>query len=365
MRVLDKYIFREFLIPLAFCLVGFSMLNVVYDLFGSFAKILDAKVSIVLVINYYFCIMLQTLEYILPDSLLLATLYTQWRLARNNELTAMRACGVSFYRIMVPYLVVATMFSIVSMVIKETVTPKTNAWVEELSENKFKESKHHYFSNLAYYNSIHSREWLVDMIDLRRPNTLGVVRVRLERKDKTCYEEIFAQKAKWLDGQWWFFNGYRQIHNTDGVPDRSIPPVMLADAGELIPELTETPTDLISEVRVWQHMSSSEMLDYLRKHPNISREAVADRKTDLHVRLAIPWACLLVTVFGIPVGAISSKQNVMAGIFIAVAFFLGFYLLLQMGIFWGKKQILFPWLGAWFSNIVSLAAGVVMIRRMR
>jgi lipopolysaccharide export LptBFGC system permease protein LptF len=140
---------------------------------------------------------------------------------------------------------------------------------------------------------------------------------------------------------------------------------MLADAGELIPELTETPTDLISEVRVWQHMSSSEMLDYLRKHPNISREAVADRKTDLHVRLAIPWACLLVTVFGIPVGAISSKQNVMAGIFIAVAFFLGFYLLLQMGIFWGKKQILFPWLGAWFSNIVSLAAGVVMIRRMR
>lgn len=364
MRIMDKYILLEFLTPLFYILAGFSMMTVVFDLFGHLSNLLEAKAPIHLVAGYYGCIFLQTLEYILPASLLFATLYTQWRMAKNNELTAMRACGIGFSRIMVPYLAVAFSLSILSAVLKETVTPYTTQWAEELSANKFAIPEHKMYYNLAYFNGIDNREWLVDAIDMN-DQWLAGIRVRLERKDNTCYEEISAKKGKWIDGQWWFFDGYRQTHNGDGVADKGKSPISISDAGEAIPELTETYSDITSEIRPWRSLSSREMHDYIYKHPGISREAIASNKTDYYARQSLPWACLLVTLFGVPVGARGSKQNPLAGIFLAVAFFLGFYFLTQFGIFCGKKHIVLPWLGAWLSNIVAAVAGVVMILRMK
>lgn len=362
---MDKYILREFLTPLFYIIAGFSMITIVFDLFGHLSHFLDTKAPIWLVVRYYLCIFLQTLEYTLPASLLFATLYTQWLMAKNNELTAMRASGVSFSRIMVPYLAVAFTLSVISAVLKETVIPFTNQWAETLSENKFKIPKHQLQRNLAYYNSTDNREWLIDAIDLNMPGTLTGVRVKLERKDNICFEEIAAKKARWLDGQWWFFKGHRQPYNNEGIPDKGKTPIPLNPAGEIIPELTETPSDFVNEIKPWEYLTSLEMMDYLHKHPQISKEAIANKKTDFHAHLALPWACLLVTLFGIPVGARGSKQNPLAGIFLAVVFFLGFYFLTHFGIFCGKKHIVLPWIGAWFSNIVSAVIGITMIIRMK
>jgi len=364
MKIMDRYILHEFLIPFSFVLGGFSMMTVIFDLFGHLSQVLEAQAPLHLIIRYYGCVFLQTLEYILPASLLFATLYTQWKMARNNELTAMRACGVGFSRIMAPYLAVAFLASILSLTLKEAVTPHTTQWAETLSDNKFKIPKQQMYNNLAYFNNIDNREWIVDSIDLGDQWMAGV-RVMLERNDHTRYEEIYARKAKWMDGQWWFFQGYRQAYNADGVADKSKEKIPISNAGEPIPKLTESYSDLIADIKPWAFFSSMEMLDYLKKHPNISREARADKRTDLHARMALPWACLLVTLFGVPVGARGSKQNPLAGIFLAVAFFLGFYFLTQAGIFLGKKYIVSPWIGAWLSNIISAVAGITMIARMR
>jgi len=361
---MDKYILREFLLPLSYILVGFSMMTIVFDLFGYLSKFIEAKASLILIFRYYLCVFLQTLEYILPASLLFATLYTQWRMARNNELTAMRACGVGFFRIMAPYLAVAFTLSVVSAILKETVTPFTTQWAETLSKNKFTIPTHAMHYNLAYFNSLDNREWIVDSIDMNDQWMAGV-RVRLERKDNTCYEEISAKSAKWMDGEWWFFDGCRQLHNADGVPDKGKDPVPINSAGQAISELTESFSDITSEIRPWESLTSLEMLDYLHKHPGISSESIASKETDLHARLSLPWACLLVTLFGIPVGAKGSKQNPLSGIFLAVTFFLGFYFFFQLGIFCGKKHIVLPWIGAWFSNIVAAIVGLTMIVRMK
>jgi len=364
MRIMDRYILREFLIPFAYIIAGFSMMSIVIDLFNHLSGFMEAKATAWLIVRYYSCIFLQTLEYILPASLLFATMYTQSRMAKNNELTAMRACGVSFARIMTPYQAVAFVLSAASAILKETVIPFTTQWAETMSDNKFRIPKHQMLVNISYYNSINSRIWTVNAIDMS-DKWLGGIKVKLERKDNTCYEEITARKGKYMDGQWWFFDGQRQLCNADGIPDRGKPPVPISSAGEAIPELTETFSDLISEERAWEYFTTLEMLDYLDKHPNISDEGTTIKKTDLHARLALPWAGLIVTLFGIPVGARGSKQNAVVSIILAVALFLGFYFLTQFGIFCAKTHLVWPWLGAWFSNIVASAAGIVMVRGMK
>ena len=93
MKLLDKYLLREYLVPVAYCLSAFGMVFVIYDLFDHLARFMDAKTPWTSSGLYYLCMLAQSIEFLVPASLLLATLYTLWHLARNNEITAMRACG--------------------------------------------------------------------------------------------------------------------------------------------------------------------------------------------------------------------------------------------------------------------------------
>ena len=128
MRLMDRYILREYLTPVGYCLGTFTMFYVIWDLFANLGEIIEAKTPVLLIGRYYLCLVLPTLEFLAPASLLLATLYTLWHLTRNNELTAMRSSGVSLYRIMVPFLAVGMVFSIVTGVVKESIGPEAARW---------------------------------------------------------------------------------------------------------------------------------------------------------------------------------------------------------------------------------------------
>lgn len=363
MKLTDKYLLRQYLVPLAYCLIAFCMVYVLYDLFDHLSRFIEAGTPLVLIIRYYLCLLTPTLEYLVPASLLLATLYTLWRLTRNNELTAMRASGVSLYRIMMPFLAVGLIFSITAAAIKETVAPQAGQWATDFKKHKFREMRHSVHFNQAYYNSAAHRLWLIEKIDLKNPHRLIGVKVKQEREDHSKAKEIVARKAEWLDGQWWFYNGHVQKFHVNESPNGK--PEALSPDGEEIPFLTEKASDFLNEIRPWEFFSSVEMVQYLASHPDLSDEDIARRKFDLHSRLAMPWACLIVTLFGIPAGARSGRQSALAGVLLAVAFFFGFYALTQLGMFLGKTQVIWPWLGAWLSNIIFLITGTNMVLRMR
>lgn len=363
---MDKYLLRRYLAPMIYCLAAFSMVYVVYDLFDHLAKFIEVKTPLILVIRYYLCLLLPTLEYIVPASLLLATLYTLWRLTRNNELTAMRASGVSLYRLMLPFLAVGVTFSLISAVIKETIAPRAQQWATDFSNNGYRKLEHKIHFNQAYYNSTAHRLWLIDKFDLKSTHRLIKVKVTQEREDGSRAKEIFAKKAEWLDGKWWFYDAQVQKYDVHDNPVGSVKALVPgSDTVIEMPSLSEKPSDFVNEVKSWEFFSTREMLHYLAKRPSLSEETIAQKRFDLHSRLAMPWACFIVTLFGIPTGARSGRQTALAGIFLTMLFFFGFYALTQVGMFLGKTQIIWPWLGAWLSNIVFLVAGIGMIRRMR
>jgi lipopolysaccharide export LptBFGC system permease protein LptF len=107
------------------------------------------------------------------------------------------------------------------------------------------------------------------------------------------------------------------------------------------------------------------MVRYLKEHKGSSGKDIAQRKVELHRRLAMPWACLIVTLFGIPAGSKSARQNALSGVFLAVGFFLAFYFLNQVGAFLGIKEVISAWLGAWLSNIVFMIVGIWLMVRIR
>lgn len=365
MKIVDKYLLRELLVSVLYCLAAFYLLYIVYDLFDNLARFIEAATPVSIVLRYYGALLLAVFEYLAPASLLLGTLYTLWQLTRHNELTAMRASGVGFLRIMTPFLAVGFVVSILTGVLKETVTLPAAQWAADLAVTRFEAEKPRMVEHLAYYNSRDRRLWLIEQMDLKRPGTLIRPRVTLERDDGTRKREIVASRAEWLDGQWWLFDPRVQEFGPDDNPIGPFRPPAVSEHLKEMPQLGERPAEFANEIKSWEFLTLFDMLAYLRTHAHLSDEALIHKRFDLHQRIAMPWACFIVTLFGIPAGVLAGKHHAITGVFLALSFFLGFYALSQIGVFLGKRGEIPVVAAAWLSNLVFLAAGIIMIRRVK
>src|SRR5215470_2432580 len=106
MRLLDRYLLRELFVPLAYCLSGFLIFWVSFDLFSELSHFQEEKLKFSEIARYYAFKIPEFVVFILPITLLLALLYALTNHARHNELTAMRAAGVGLLRLGLPYLAV-------------------------------------------------------------------------------------------------------------------------------------------------------------------------------------------------------------------------------------------------------------------
>jgi LPS export ABC transporter permease LptG len=367
MKILDRYLFREFAIPVGYCLVGFSAIFVLFDLLGRLSKFTMARMAPDRMAFFYGCFLIQTIEYLLPTSLLLGGLYAIWQFTRSNEIMAMRASGISLTRIMVPFVAIGMLFVGTSFWVKETLAPKAGFWMSQIQANRYRPlPERKPVQHLAYYSSTERRQWNIGELDLYKPRELLTVRVREERIDGTRLREVFTPKAEYLDGRWWFHGPQVQIYDTDDHPVGGLRPAK-SNPDEVLemPYIGETPSDMAASVKEPDHLTAREMRNYLAVRHGISREENARWRVDIHLRRALPWTCLIVTLFVIPTGAASGRQNALTGIFTAVGLLLGFYTLMQVGMVMGKQQLVEPWMGAWLSNVVFATAGAVMMLRSR
>ena len=98
--------------PLAYCLTGFMSIYVLFELFGVFSRILDARPDFGTCVLYFAAYLSPYFKWLAPACLMLAALYTMWSFCRHSELIAMRASGIGFLTIARPMLVVAILMTI-------------------------------------------------------------------------------------------------------------------------------------------------------------------------------------------------------------------------------------------------------------
>ncbi|HBA82909.1 MAG TPA: hypothetical protein DCZ95_02330 [Verrucomicrobia bacterium] len=361
MKIIDKYLLRTLGTPLTYCLIGFSMIFVIFDLFDNFSDFMEANTSFLDILKYYLFLFPAIISFIVPISLLLSVLYALSTLTRSNELTAMRASGVSLYRLMVPFLTVGLSFSVAVGVINETVAPWSTYWKDQFLQIQGHEGETsiHAAFNIAYKNDADRRIWWIGEFNTQTFDMKNVI-VTQQRLDGIDEYKIQAKEGRWLDGRWWFQELSVQNYTLDGQP-------MGAPKFELNRELTgyaETPRIFMAEIKDPQFFSSLELWNYVRAK-NLSDDRLARYMTDLHSRLAMPWTCLIVMLLGIPFGVHTGRKGAFLGIVFALSLFFGFYAMSNLCVALGKNQTLPPLVAGWLPNVFFFVVGSVMINRLR
>src|SRR5260221_7947917 len=132
MRLLDRYLLRELMVPLVYCLGGFLIFWISMNLFTQLDDFQRAKLRAGDVVEYYLVGLPEILVTILPVALLLALLYALTQHARYHELTAIRAAGVSLWRLSAPYLAVGAFFSGALFYLNEWIVPDSQDRAEAI-----------------------------------------------------------------------------------------------------------------------------------------------------------------------------------------------------------------------------------------
>lgn len=371
MKIIDRYMLKEYLLPLAYIAGSFCMLYVVLDLFNQFPSFVEAKVPIVDVFIYYgyylFAVngFVPFIVVILPIALLLAALYTLTMFARHNELTAMCASGVSVRRLMTPLMAVGFCASLLGAMAQETLGPYATRWVENYEQRVLKGKKEP--SSVVIDYMFHSgsthRQWLLDRFDQQDPGRFKGVRVLQEREDGTLKTEIIAKRAEWLDGAWWFYEMQSRPYNELGEPAGPLSEPW--DKPMEMTELTETPTDLLNEIQQPDFMSSWDMIKTLRAKPNLSDAARARREVDIYSRIAMPWSCMVLILLSLPATAGGVRRPALRSVAFGLAALFGFYFMVNMGMILGKRELMWPWLAGWLPNLVFLVIGGALTSRLK
>ena len=377
MSLITRYLLRQFLGPLLVCLVAFNGIFVLFDLSGHLSRFLDADLPLPMVLKYYLGVVCTYSHWFLPASCMLATLYSMWQLSHHSELTAMRASGISFHMLTLPFFCAAIAMSLLTFANEEVLTPPLSAWSDRLKDSGFSETHPGPAENVFFTNYEANRTWRIASIDLSSDATASriaipeadaeripppAVEIKARNAEGRNVWGVRADRADFLDGNWWLTNP-RQMHfDIDGMelPDTAVRVVDLP-GNVPFPELTEKPRDIrIAEQKDNAHLSSREMLRKMRT----SGTGSAEDRYDFWYRIAAPWACLVITLFSIPAGITTGRQSVFKGILLVLVTFFSFYAFSITLKYFGEKGLIPPVLAAWLPNLVFLAIGGAMYRRL-
>ena len=365
MRILARYVLREFLVPLGYCLAGFVSIYVLFELFGSFARIAESKLPLSQIVVYFCAYLAPYVEWLVPAALMLATLYTMWNFCRHSEIVAMRANGIGFLTIVLPLLMVAVVMSAGVAWVNECYVPSRAQWAKRLRNEKFDQEKVGKADNFVFRNAAENRTWSIGEIHDPDAHHLGDVRVTIDREGGARLRSITAERADYLDGEWWLTNPSVQHYDINGGEIATATPELDALTFRLFPEFSERPEDFIMQNRDWQYNSVRDRLRYLRQHPNLSERQRRKYTYDIWAQLVAPLACLIITLFAIPAGISSGRQSVFKGILSALGMFFAYYGLTIGCMVFADRDFVPPLAAALLPDAVFLTIGIILFRRCR
>jgi len=357
MKKLDRYIIGQFLYILGLSLVAFVGIFIFGDTFEQLDKFVDKKASVSLVVQYYLYYMPFILVLTLPVAMLLSSLFSMGQLAKNNELIAMRACGISLYRTLLPLFVLGLFISFLTQLWGEYVVPAANEKKIEVMnyEIKKKARQQRVLKRDIYVQEEDGTIWYVKLYDskLKRATSVSICRYN----GPALSRRIDAATAWWKDGSWRLRSGFvRTFRGTEETAEQF-------DSLE-VTQTQVTPQDIIRKKKSPDEMNYFELKAFIEKARRSGQE-VKKWLVDLHLKIAFPLANFIIVLFGAPLMA-NRKRGGNAwgfGVSLFICFF--YYGIIRTGQSLGYNGTLPPLLAAWIGNAIFGLAGIFILVKVK
>jgi len=354
LRTLDRYLLREWVRVLLITLLGFPILVIVIDLTDKLDTYMARGIKPSAVALSYVFDLPEKMFLVLPVAVLFATVFTVGTLGRHSELTAAKASGISFHRLVLPLFAAAGTAFLAGLLLGEIAPVATSRRLEMLGEKAIRSTSSRY--NFVY-RADHGWVYAIRALELR---TREMTDLMLEREGSGgAYPTIVlaAQRAVFND-RWTLHHGtlrYLAGNAPGGETAFQFDSLQTRT-------MTERPVDLLAEPKAPDEMRYGELRQYIDA---LSRSGSNAKKlqVELALKVAIPFICLLIALFGAPLAISSPKSGAAWGVAASLATTFIVLLMFQLAKAVGAGGVLPPMLAAWTPNLLVAACAVYLLRK--
>jgi LPS export ABC transporter permease LptG/LPS export ABC transporter permease LptF len=362
--ILDEYVLREFVLTFVMVLVTFVMLMLVFTFFELLSDIIKNQTPLVTVGEYLINLTPSMIYLITPLSVLIGVLVVFGIMNRNSELTAMKATGVSLYRITVPVVAIAAVLAVSLFIFDELYLPQANRRQEAL-RNVIKGKPAETFEHPG-------RKWIFGQQLPGQPNRIfyyeyfdpdidafGNISVfEFAPGSFNISKRIFATNAHFEPklNTWVFEGGWDRTFSGAETTSYEAFPVKTFD------EISEEPAYFKKEVRQSSEMSFSELAAYIHDLRQSGFNTVPLR-VQLNHKVAYPLITLVMAVLAIPFAISMGKRGSLSSIAVAIGVAITYFVVSGFFEAMGNVSWLPAFLAAWSPDFLFGLAGAWLLLR--
>jgi lipopolysaccharide export system permease protein len=368
MRLLDRFLLRELALPLAYCLAGFLLFWISFDLFNELDEFQANHLLARDIVEVYWVRLPDLLMIVLPVGFLLALLYTLANHSRHHEITAMRSAGLSIWRISIPYFVVGILFSAALFWMSERLAPESEDRERRIKARRAREgSNEQWIQGLNFRNARDNRIWTIGEYN---PDTFQMSGPQVDWRLPDGSRRTLIARAAIRTNNVWQFQSVQLLMYPPGRFETNT--ATLRTNALAMPEFTETPSDIrvqikfskLNAIKKRAQLSLAE-IHYIKTHLELNPRDRATLDTQQQLRIAQPWTCLVVALIAIPFGAASGRRNVFIGVAASIFICFAYFVLQRVGFALGSGQFVPPAVGAWLPNALFGVIGLWLTHRVK
>jgi lipopolysaccharide export system permease protein len=357
-HILDRYLVREFLAFVGIGLAVAAALFVVVDLLQTLDRYLRVKPPLIFIVEHFVYRLPAALHEGLPVVMLVATIFLFLALGRYHELTAIKAAGISLYRISAPILLMGLSVAVSAGLFQELFLPRLNELGEEVDRVKIRGQlpRHLRLRERLWLRSADTRFFRVELLNPGTSDMYGVTVLELDRQFRLL-GRLDARRAHWTPAGWELTDGAIREIGADGtvhtLPFTTTSLVMQ----EHIDEFTRIQKPVTS-------MSYWELREYVTKLEAAGFQ-VKKQLVELYSKLSFPLVNLVMVLVAIPFALQSPRGGRLFGIGLAIAILAGYLVVHYVALAFARADLLPPLLAAWTANVIFLGIGTSLFLRAR
>ncbi len=366
MKILDKYLVKQFLQTILFGVIAFSLLFVIIDVMENLDDFIDQSVPYHVILHYYIVFLPDMIKMMTPVAVLFGALFTVGKASNLSELTAIKASGISMYRFMAPFLVTTLIISLASIYFAGYIVPMANQTKINIEMNYLKRGFTYGGANLFFQDS-KTRIVNISYFDESRNQAN---RVSIQNFDNHNITKMISRidAARMIydstNNDWIAYNGVQRTFDLrDGKAGSTEQEVIYFDKKE-IKNLNFTPLELAKKQQKPEEMNLAELSNLIDTQKKAGNDATSTL-IEYYSRFSFPMASIIVVLFGLTISANKRRGTVAAQIgFNILATFI-YLVFMKVSQAFGKNGALDPLLTAWFANLLFLAAALINLPRVR
>ncbi|HEX2695427.1 MAG TPA: LptF/LptG family permease, partial [Acidobacteriota bacterium] len=358
-NILDRYVIRKYLAIFVLIFVGLVSVSIIVTFFERIDNVYAHDKPLSLFFQYIWARVPEFAFFILPVAALTTTLLALGILTKFNEVTAMKTCGISLYRMIFPIIFMALVTSLFAFYLQERIMPRANNRAEEIWNriNDYPSRSYSYINRHWVLGREKDRIYHYDFFDPGRSAFSRLSIFDIDLASWSLAGRTYAEKAV-LAGE--------TLRMEDGWTRRftgDLAESFLRNSEAEMPGV-ERKDYFLKEWKEPSQMTYAELRAYTAEVADMGFDTTRFR-VDLHGKIAFPFVCLVMTLLGVPFAFSMGRKGALVGIGLSVVIAMVYWGAIGVFRSLGYVAYLAPFLAAWTPNLVFGLAGIYLLFRLR